>query len=114
MLWSDLKYIRMDSIPYTVVGVLAPGTWDRTPANVWIPISLAAAGYGDHRLETHVRGNGAAYAPVVAAGGSELRRVDGVCERGQPAPLTRRDARARNRHPRRARGDARPSRAHGD
>src|SRR5688572_18570827 len=33
--------IRMDSIPYTVVGVLAPGNWeDRTPANVWIPISL--------------------------------------------------------------------------
>jgi putative ABC transport system permease protein len=32
--------IRMDSIPYTVVGVIAPGNWDRTPANVWIPISL--------------------------------------------------------------------------
>src|SRR5688572_25653362 len=33
--------IRMDSIPYTVVGVLAPGSWeDRTPANIWIPISL--------------------------------------------------------------------------
>ena len=32
--------IRMDSAPYTVVGVLAPGNWDRTPANVWIPISL--------------------------------------------------------------------------
>jgi putative ABC transport system permease protein len=32
--------IRMDSIPYTVVGVLAPGHWDRAPANVWIPISL--------------------------------------------------------------------------
>jgi putative ABC transport system permease protein len=35
--------IRMDSIPYTVVGVLAPGHWDRTPANVWIPISLTPA-----------------------------------------------------------------------
>ena len=33
--------IRMDSIPYTVVGVLAPDSWeDRTPANVWIPISF--------------------------------------------------------------------------
>ena len=33
--------IRMDSIPYIVVGVLAPGNWeDRTPANIWIPISL--------------------------------------------------------------------------
>jgi putative ABC transport system permease protein len=32
--------IRMDSVPYTVVGVLAPGNWDRTPANVWIPIAL--------------------------------------------------------------------------
>ena len=33
--------IRMDSVPYTVVGVLAPGNWeDRTPANIWIPISL--------------------------------------------------------------------------
>ena len=30
----------MDSIPYTVVGVIAPGNWDRTPANVWIPISF--------------------------------------------------------------------------
>ena len=35
--------IRMDSIPYTVVGVLAPGNWDRTPANIWIPISLTPA-----------------------------------------------------------------------
>ena len=34
--------IRMDSIPYTVIGVLAPGGWeDRTPANIWIPISLS-------------------------------------------------------------------------
>jgi putative ABC transport system permease protein len=32
--------IRMDAVPYTVVGVLAPGWGDRTPANVWIPISL--------------------------------------------------------------------------
>ena len=32
--------IRMDAKPYTVVGVVAPGSWDRTPANVWIPISL--------------------------------------------------------------------------
>jgi putative ABC transport system permease protein len=32
--------IRMDSVPYTVVGVLAPGNWDRTPANVWIPIAF--------------------------------------------------------------------------
>src|SRR5262245_32263243 len=32
---------------------------------------------------------------MVAAGGRQLRRVDGVRERGQPAPLTRRDAPAR-------------------
>ncbi|MPZ21556.1 MAG: FtsX-like permease family protein, partial [Luteitalea sp.] len=32
--------IRMDSIPYTVIGVLRPGTWDRTPARLWIPLSL--------------------------------------------------------------------------
>jgi putative ABC transport system permease protein len=32
--------IRMDGVPYTVVGVLAPGWGDRTPANVWIPISF--------------------------------------------------------------------------
>ena len=33
--------IRMDAVPYTVVGVLAPGSWeDRTPANIWIPISF--------------------------------------------------------------------------
>jgi len=31
--------IRMDAVPYTVVGVLAPGNWDRTPANVWISIA---------------------------------------------------------------------------
>ena len=35
--------IRMDSIPYTVVGVLEPGSWDRAPANVWIPISFTPA-----------------------------------------------------------------------
>jgi putative ABC transport system permease protein len=33
--------IRMDSIPYTVVGVLPPGSWeDRAAANIWIPISF--------------------------------------------------------------------------
>src|SRR5215212_4631869 len=32
--------IRMDSIPYTVVGVLEPGHWDRAPANILIPISF--------------------------------------------------------------------------
>jgi putative ABC transport system permease protein len=32
--------IRMDAVPYRVVGVLAPGNWDRTPANIWIPISF--------------------------------------------------------------------------
>jgi putative ABC transport system permease protein len=35
--------IRMDSIPYTVVGVLEPGSWDRTPANIWIPIAFTPA-----------------------------------------------------------------------
>jgi putative ABC transport system permease protein len=35
--------IRMDAVPYTVVGVLAPGHWDRTPANLWIPISFTPA-----------------------------------------------------------------------
>src|SRR5688572_4492574 len=33
--------IRMDSIPYTVVGVLPPRSWeDRAAANIWIPISF--------------------------------------------------------------------------
>ncbi len=150
--------IRMDSIPYTVVGVLEPGSWDRAPANVWIPISFTpaeianrqlrplivdgrlkpgvtveqaqqemqiiaadladgagrAAGYGDPELEPHDgRGNGAPAASVVAAGGSQLRRVDGVRERGQPAPLTRRDAGARDRHPCRAGGNPRASCASG-
>jgi putative ABC transport system permease protein len=35
--------VRMDSIPYTVIGVLEPGSWDRTPANIWIPISFTPA-----------------------------------------------------------------------
>ena len=35
--------IRMDSIPYTVVGVLPPGSWeDRAAANIWIPISFTS------------------------------------------------------------------------
>ena len=43
--------IRMDSIPYTVVGVLEPGTWeDRTPANVWIPISFTPAEIANRQL----------------------------------------------------------------
>lgn len=35
--------IRMDAIPYTVVGVLEPGSWDRAPANIWIPIAFTPA-----------------------------------------------------------------------
>jgi putative ABC transport system permease protein len=35
--------VRMDSIPYNVIGVLEPGSWDRTPANIWIPISFTPA-----------------------------------------------------------------------
>jgi putative ABC transport system permease protein len=41
--------IRMDSIPYTV-GVLEPGNWDRTPANVWIPISFTPAEIANRQL----------------------------------------------------------------
>jgi putative ABC transport system permease protein len=37
------REIRMDSIPYTVIGVLEPGSWDRAPANIWIPISFTPA-----------------------------------------------------------------------
>ena len=160
--------IRMDSIPYTVVGVLEPGSWDRAPANVWIPISFTPAEIANRQLHplivdgrlkpgvtveqaqqemntiaadlarqfpdsyagrtvrlvpldtailnssrTMVAGTRAPAAPVVAAGGSQLRRVDGVRERGQPAPLTRRHAGARDRHPCRARGNPRTSHAPG-
>jgi putative ABC transport system permease protein len=42
--------IRMDSIPYTVVGVLEPGSWDRAPANVWIPISFTPAEIANRQL----------------------------------------------------------------
>jgi putative ABC transport system permease protein len=42
--------VRMDSIPYTVVGVLAPGHFDRAPANVWIPISFTPAQIANRQL----------------------------------------------------------------
>jgi putative ABC transport system permease protein len=42
--------IRMDSIPYTVVGVLEPGSWDRAPANVWIPIVFTPAEIANRQL----------------------------------------------------------------
>jgi putative ABC transport system permease protein len=42
--------VRMDSIPYTVIGVLEPGSWDRTPANVWIPISFTPAEIANRQL----------------------------------------------------------------
>jgi putative ABC transport system permease protein len=42
--------VRMDSIPYTVIGVLAPGSWDRTPANVWIPISFTPTEIANRQL----------------------------------------------------------------
>ena len=44
--------IRMDSIPYTVVGVLEPGSWDRMPANVWIPISFTPAEIANRQLHS--------------------------------------------------------------
>jgi len=42
--------VRMDSIPYTVIGVLEPGSWDRTPANIWIPISFTPAEIANRQL----------------------------------------------------------------
>jgi putative ABC transport system permease protein len=33
--------IRMDGIPYTVVGILLPGARDRLPADVWIPLAFS-------------------------------------------------------------------------
>jgi putative ABC transport system permease protein len=42
--------VRMDSIPYTVIGVLEPGSWDRTPANIWIPISFTPAQIANRQL----------------------------------------------------------------
>jgi putative ABC transport system permease protein len=43
--------VRMDGVPYTVIGVLAPGTWeDRTPANIWIPISFTPAEIANRQL----------------------------------------------------------------
>jgi putative ABC transport system permease protein len=42
--------IRMDAVPYTVVGVLAPGWGDRAPANVWIPISFTPGEVADRHL----------------------------------------------------------------
>jgi putative ABC transport system permease protein len=44
--------LRMDSIPYTVVGVLEPGSWDRAPANVWIPISFTPAEIANRQLHS--------------------------------------------------------------
>jgi putative ABC transport system permease protein len=41
--------IRMDSIAFTVIGVLRPGTWDRTPARLWIPLSLRPHQLADRR-----------------------------------------------------------------
>lgn len=34
--------IRMDSRPFTVIGVLPPGPQDRRPADLWVPLSLTA------------------------------------------------------------------------
>jgi putative ABC transport system permease protein len=34
------REIRLDSKPYLVIGVLAPGIQDRRPADLWIPLSL--------------------------------------------------------------------------
>jgi putative ABC transport system permease protein len=42
--------IRMDAIPYTVVGVLEPGSWDRAPANIWIPIAFTPAEIANRQL----------------------------------------------------------------
>src|SRR5687767_11055204 len=42
--------VRMDSIPHTVIGVLEPGSWDRTPANIWIPISFTPAEIANRQL----------------------------------------------------------------
>jgi putative ABC transport system permease protein len=42
--------VRMDGIPYTVVGVFEPGSWDRAPANIWIPIAFTPAEIANRQL----------------------------------------------------------------
>jgi putative ABC transport system permease protein len=42
--------IRMDSRPYTVIGVLPPGPQDRLPADLWIPLSLTPAETANRRF----------------------------------------------------------------
>jgi putative ABC transport system permease protein len=44
--------IRMDSRPYTVVGILSPGPQDRLPADLWIPLSLTPAETTNRRFRT--------------------------------------------------------------
>jgi hypothetical protein len=34
------KQIRMNSEPYTVVGVLQPGMYDRWPMQLWVPLAF--------------------------------------------------------------------------
>jgi putative ABC transport system permease protein len=42
------RQIRMDSKPYTVIGVMPPGPSDRLPAKVWTPLALTADQHSDH------------------------------------------------------------------
>ncbi len=42
------RQIRMDSRPYTVIGVMPPGPSDRLPAKVWTPLSFTVDQQSDH------------------------------------------------------------------
>jgi putative ABC transport system permease protein len=40
--------IRLNSTPYTVVGVLPPGTWDRLNADAWLPLAFTPEQRSNH------------------------------------------------------------------
>lgn len=42
--------IRLDSKPYTVIGVLPPGPMDRMPADLWIPLSFTPEEIGNRQF----------------------------------------------------------------
>jgi putative ABC transport system permease protein len=85
--------IRMDAIPYTVVGVLEPGSWDRTPANIWIPIPFTPADIANRQLRPLIVDGRLKPGVTVAQAQQEMNIIAADLARQFPASNTGRTVR---------------------
>ncbi|MGH9161310.1 MAG: ABC transporter permease [Vicinamibacteraceae bacterium] len=90
--------IRMDSIPYTVIGVLRPGTWDRTPARLWIPLSLTPDEVANRRFRPLIVDGRLKPGVTIEQAQQEMNSIAAALARRFPDSNTGRTVRVESHH----------------